>query len=214
MAALCAVVLLPTSAAPGQWQSGAPVVYLDVIDRYRSGAVEDAVAEILRWPKDRIERSLKDLFSALLTAAAPDPRARVATLDGAVVLHTDAAVRAELAGEARAADVHISAAAAIVDGIEEARRSRAALQIAPRLVSRRDWLLVAAGWQQGRWQLESAGTLFALLLQIAPDDPQVLLAVGMHDEAVHAHETRMMAQYGRLARGPSTSHPLGDRGGT
>jgi len=206
---LCAIALLPSSPAGAQWSVWAPVPYLDVIDRYRSGETADAVAEIGRWPRAHIERSLTELFAFVLAAPEGDPRLEVATLDAALLLHTAVAMQAELAGDARAAGLHISVAAAIADGIEEAARKRPALCGTSRLVTRRDWQLVAAGWQQGRWQLDAAGALFTDLLEAAPGDAEVRLAAGMYEEARHADESRVMTQYGRLSRSP-TARGLGD----
>jgi len=201
IAVLCAIALLRAAPAQGQWQGWRPVGYLGLIDSYRTGDVKGAVAEILRWPREHVERSATDLVASVLAAPDDDPRAGSAVLEAAILLHTDAAIVAE-PGDLRAAEFHMAMAEALVEGVDRVRESRAALRAAPRLVPTRDWLLVAVGWWQGRWQLGPAGELLERLLRAVPDDPQVRLAAGMYEEARHAHESRTMAQYGRLPRGP------------
>jgi hypothetical protein len=197
------VAAAPTGGtARDQWRVWAPVGYLDLVEDYRGGDAESAIAEVCTWSRDRTLEAASSLVTFVLAATDDDPRAaRLATLEAALLLHTEAAIRAGEVRNRPAAEVQAATADALLARLDDREMQASRLAAAARLVPTRDWLLVMAGWRQGQWQLDLAGELLERARRIAPGDAQVLLASGMLDEAVHGDWTRTMAHSGGLGRG-------------
>jgi tetratricopeptide (TPR) repeat protein len=183
------------------WNEIAP--YLHIIASYRAGRVDDAVRDILAWSSislDDARHRIRDLRSrvVLCRTATPAIDARtsageieVADLDAAVLLHTDAAMRALERNLSSWTEIQLRAAKALYDWTHglTADWSRAPVDLprgchpVPEL-GRRDWHLAVAWSLLGHWEPTLATSFAAIGLEAAPADAEMLLAAGTIREAL------------------------------
>jgi tetratricopeptide (TPR) repeat protein len=157
------------------WNEIAP--YLHIIASYRAGRVDDAVRDILAWSSislDDARHRIRDLRSrvVLCRTATPAIDARtsageieVADLDAAVLLHTDAAMRALERNLSSWTEIQLRAAKALYDWTHG----------------------LTADWSRaplGHWEPTLATSFAAIGLEAAPADAEMLLAAGTIREAL------------------------------
>jgi tetratricopeptide (TPR) repeat protein len=186
----------PLAADP---QPGIPVLaqYLQVVATYRSGRTDTAALVIGTWPRTEVSAAIRQLSDRFVRVAPPDPEAlSVVVVEAAVLMHTDAAASAYGVGDGVAGDFHLSTARSLVGLLDEVPAMRK-LRPADRRVQTKDWLLIAGSIKLHLFALDEAQASFRRALDVAPDDPEVLLALGGYYELRHWHEAFSLAMRGR-----------------
>ena len=197
--------------AQGPWPSAALAPYLQLVARYQHGEWEPAAREMSFWPEARLKEAVSALRAQpirVVSAAGP-AGVQLATIEAAIALHTNAAFsarqRAPAEGTRDAIHRQIQAALSLITHIDEASLASPVLRGAPRLVPTREWLLGAAAvLHVGSWDLGGAGDLYRRALSRYPDDPQVLMAVGMYQENLYRLQALTLAFSHSGRRGSTT----------
>lgn len=175
------------------------VEYLSMADTYRSGHPALAVMRLRSWEDRRIEAVVRELPAAVAARVRvcpelPDDIA-AATLDAAVLLHTDAALDAFPQNRLDEGLLHLDQAQKILEWLRTRPNEGAGGEPvvpgegapescdAPRPIGRRDWLLAASLLSVRAWVLPAAEQFAQRATRLAPDDADVLYAAGAVREA-------------------------------
>jgi len=184
-----------------EWNGLAP--YLRIVAEYRAGRMDEALEDILAWSRDALDEArhsiqrLQDQI-VLCREATPDIDGRtsageieVADLDAAVLLHTDAALRALGHGNSFGAETQLRAAQPLFDW------TRALTKDWPHdpdylplgchplpEIGARDWYLVASWSLLLYWEVDLADAYAGRGLDAAPADAELLLAAGTIKEGL------------------------------
>jgi tetratricopeptide (TPR) repeat protein len=196
------VALALSSPWPARAQPSAPAAplasYLQLAARYRGGQTVAAAYTLGTWPRAEVLTAVRMLSTRFTQAAPADPEAvDLTTVEAAVLMHTDAAASAYAVGDGAAGDFHLSNAQSLVNLIDDTSAQRASTMLTPRRVPTKDWLLVVGSIRLQLFALDDAEALYRRALTAAPDDPQVLLALGGYYEVRHWHEAFSLAMRGR-----------------
>lgn len=180
-------------------QTGA---YLAVVESYRRGPVADAVSDIRAWQARLLERlvaNLSEQIAGRLSACRERPdQIPYATLDAAILLHTDAALAAMRESRSDEGALHLEQAHKLLEWVsrqvvvlERTRRSAEAETCGePRPLVARDWLLAVTRLCLRVWTLPPAERLARQLLRVAPEDPDALFAAGNVREALATNDAQ------------------------
>jgi len=186
--------------------------YLDIVARYRRGTVDTAVLDVILLPAARLSGAILDLRARPIRLVA-DPGAfgvDLASIEAAVLLHTDAALAIQ---KATIADIdygaiqrHVGIALDLVGHIDDVVGANPEGRAVVRLVPVREWLLVAIGVTQGTGELAGTGGLCKRALARFPNDPQVLMATGMYEQRLYEERSQAIAR--RRERAAWAERPL------
>lgn len=180
--------------------------YLDIITRYREGHLESATKELAAWPAAHVQyiiellRATKDDYETLDVINPSSVRTSFpewlrnllqdATIQAAVMLHTDVAFRTGGRPLDDSGEVHLGIAQRLSEMIEE-EGHRQSFQ--------RDWLLTIGYYFQSMLASLRAIEYFEDALDLVPEDGEILLALGT------AHETLGRRFRGGVQRSDETS---------
>jgi tetratricopeptide (TPR) repeat protein len=186
------------------------VEYLELVASYRAGRDEAAVAALRGWDKARLERTVRALPGSLAPVLRVCPElpehVAFATIDAAVLLHTDAAIVALNRERPVEGGIHLDQAqkllnwtlrfTAEIESVSGGGRRVAspaderALCGAPRPITERDWLLAVSLLTLRAWTLPAAEHFVTRLADIAPDDTNAQFATGAVHEALALNLTQ------------------------
>lgn len=206
------LALLAALASSSPWPAGAqapppaaPLTpYLQLVARYRSGQTVSAAYMLCTRPHAEVSSAIRLLSTWVAQAAPTGPDAiDLTTVEAAVLMHTDAAAAAYGVGDEAAGDFHLSTAQSLVTLVDDLSARRAGAKPADRRVPTKDWLLVAGSIMLQVFALDEAGAFYRRALTAAPNDPQVLLALGGYLELRHWQEAFSLAMSGRQPRSVS-----------
>ncbi len=170
--------------------------YLQIVSVYRSGRFDEATDAVLGWTPRDVERAARALTDLARRPGLVDCRSgpwEVEIADGsaAVLLETDAALRASARHDKAALSVHLAIGQWLLERLAEengARRSPgdAAAQGCqrPPPVTRLEWYLATTQVLQGDWELILADRLASYALKHLPADARMLSATGAAKEAL------------------------------
>jgi tetratricopeptide (TPR) repeat protein len=174
--------------------------YLDIVARYRRGTVDTAVLDVILLPAARLSGAILDLRARpiRLVAASSAFGVDLASIEAAVLLHTDAALAIQKATIAdidyQAVQRHVGIALDLVGHIDDVVGANPEGRAVVRLVPVREWLLVAIGVTQGTGELVGTGDLCRRALARFPNDPQVLMAIGMYEQRLYEERSQAIAR--------------------
>jgi tetratricopeptide (TPR) repeat protein len=186
-----AIMVVATAASPQQ--GGTRLLaglepYLAAVNRYQAGQFEEAAKEVLVWSHLQLTRAINELRAAThrlrVCPERPDDIA-AATLEGMVMLHTDAALVAHDQHDLEGFDFHLNTARRVLEWYWSRGYPRETPQgCTPRQpVTRRDWYVATIEVLLGRWEPGAAVDLAEFGVFAAPNDPEMLLAAGSAQEA-------------------------------
>jgi tetratricopeptide (TPR) repeat protein len=216
--ALATFVQAPGADGP-QLLSSDLLQYLDIVARYRRGTVETAVLDVILLPPAKLSRAIADLHAQpiRINATAGPGVVTLATVEAAILLHSDAALAIQ---KATVKDVdyerihrNLEIALNLVTHVDDVIGGDASLRGEVRRVPTREWLLVAIGIAQGTGELQGTGDLCRRALARFPDDPQVLMAFGMYEQRLYDERAQDIASRRERvawAERPLTRAILGD----
>jgi tetratricopeptide (TPR) repeat protein len=186
--------------------------YLQLVDYYRREQPVTAAYMVRTWLPADVSAATSQLATRFAQAAPPGLETiEAVVVEAAILMHTDAAAEAYGAADGTTGDLHLSVAQSLVRLLDDVS-GRRGVRPAARRVQTRDWLLVAGSIKLQLFALDEAGALYRRALALAPNDPQVLLAMGGYYEVRQWHAAFSLAMQGRQPRSAApdsrTAHML------
>lgn len=171
-AALAITILLPragSAQAPSATVAPAPVSYADILDLYRRGRTDEALAALATLSDRDVKWNQKQIIQSLVPSPSADPRA--ATVRIAALMHAQAAFWL-IDKSPTGAQRHLAVARTYIEKLASREQDSFV----------RGWWVMVIGFFQGRFDLRTATQFTRAARVSAGNSPELFLAEGVTEE--------------------------------